>query len=372
MRIGIITFHASFNYGSMLQAWAMQSWLQKYGHEVKIINYRSVKQKQIYSHPFAINSLRSILALVYKTLRFGTAYWNKRYRWNKFNDFLNSELNISKEYNSVEELITTPLDIEVLICGSDQIWNPKAGDFSEAYFGNFVTSSIRKIAYAPSMGQNPEELDPSIFSNLIKGFDQIAVREKRSADFLRKYDLYPSAKVVCDPTLLLTKEDYTPLIDIRPLIEEKYLYYYAPFHHPSHLHIAKEEAQRMKLKLVVDTGYKSVRREKDIMYVENAGPREFLNLIKNAEYVSASSYHAIIFSILFGKNFTAIDGNTDSRKMSLLNKLNITNRSASTNPYLRPTYNSLDWSIIYSRLNSLRAQSSNFLTNAIINNPTIS
>ncbi len=368
MKVGIITFHASLNYGSMLQAWAMQRFNEKAGRETIVVNYRNPIQQRIYAHPFYIKSPRDIAVICYRSLKYGTSYWKKRFRWALFNKFLHEELHTGLECSTESELKRNYGDLDALICGSDQIWNPKAIDFSPIYFGNFFPKDKIKIGYAPSLGQEPEKLDKSTFSGLIRDFEALAVREERSADFLKKSGLFADPKVVCDPTLLLDSTDYEPFVADKPIVAGRYLYYYAPTHKPSHLAVAMEEARKMGLKLVCDTGYMSLRHSKsdEIEYVEAAGPREFLNLIKNAAYISASSYHAIVFAILFNKEFTAINGDVDSRKMSLLNELGITNRNASiSNHDIRPDYKSIDWDNINDRLESLRIKSSDFLNQSL-------
>lgn len=126
----------------------------------------------------------------------------------------------------------------------------------------------------------------------------------------------------------------------------------------------------MGLKLVCDTGYMTIAHKKgNIEYVKAAGPKEFLNFIKNAAYVSASSYHAIVFSILFHKDFTAINGDLDSRKMSLLNALGITTRNASiTDKGIRPDYNSINWDEVEANLKQLRHNSLEFLKKSLDGN----
>ncbi len=366
MKVGILTFHASFNYGSMLQAWALQQVVKSLGNEVTIVNYRSAIQKRLYAHPFRIKSFRDVLSFGFRTLKYGFSYWSKGSRWKLFNSFLRQQLNIGKECGTEEELRETYKDLDVLICGSDQIWNPVCLDFSPIYFGNFHSKNKVKIAYAPSLGQHPETLEITVFKRNLMDFNAISVREKRGVDFFKNNRLFDDIEIVCDPTMLLTSKDYETLIEDRPLIEEPYLYYYAPSHHPSHLAIAKEEAQRLGLKLVCDTGYMSAKsNEHDIIYIKTAGPKEFLNLIKFSNYVSASSYHAIVFAILFHKKFTAINGDKDSRKMNLMSELGIEGRNASlSNKDIHPDYKNIDWDIVEKRLDDYRNRSISFLKKA--------
>lgn len=158
MEIGIITFHAAFNYGSMLQAYAMQTFWKDRDIRLKLL-ILDQKYKKAYSKPLKWNNKGNII-LSFKRLLFTPIEVCKLYKkWNLFNSFLHKYLNLSKEYNSIDELIKDDIGIDLLITGSDQIWNTNAFDFSEVYFGNFLNSDIPKIAYAPSMGPSPETQD---------------------------------------------------------------------------------------------------------------------------------------------------------------------------------------------------------------------
>ena len=160
MKIGIITFHASFNYGSMLQAYALHKVLSDMGHDAEIINFRSMAQKEMYHHPIILSSKEwpKILLIMHYLLH-AYRYFLQIRKWNKYNTFLNKYLVHTKEFNTVEELKEQDFQYDYLVIGSDQIWNTKCRDFSEAFWGNFCNEKVKKVAYAPSMGSNPASLD---------------------------------------------------------------------------------------------------------------------------------------------------------------------------------------------------------------------
>ena len=168
MRIGVITFHASHNYGSMLQAWALQTYLEKSGHSVEIINFRSRIQRSIYHKPISICRGDVALASIKRILLFSQSIKPLYKKWHLFENFLVDELKISEVFHTIDDLATLNDRYDLLICGSDQIWNTNAPDSGEAYYGNWFKGD--KISYAASLGQEPEHCSISFLEQQIKGF----------------------------------------------------------------------------------------------------------------------------------------------------------------------------------------------------------
>ena len=188
MKIGIITFHASFNYGSMLQAWALQTYLTKLGHDVCIINFRQKSQKLGYDKPISFSSLSNVKRSVKRMLAPLTIRPLYR-KWHLFDGFMHQWFNLTDEYSTLDELRQADFGLDTLITGSDQIWNTMVFDFSEAYFGTFVDEKTAKIAYAPSMGPTPENQDVAYLKKLLNGYKAVSVREGRTKNFLETYQL---------------------------------------------------------------------------------------------------------------------------------------------------------------------------------------
>ena len=320
MKIGIITFHASFNYGSMLQAYALQTFLESMGNDVEIINFRSQQQKNMYPKPLRFSSYQSFKQSVKRILLDPLSISPLYKKWHLFDSFLHTKLHITKEFNTEEELEKANLKYDLLITGSDQIWNTDCGDYSDAYFGNFVDSTIPKIAYSVSMGPHPETKDSNYYKTVVKNFKAISAREKRTKDFLEKNGIYNNVEVVVDPTMLLNKENWDKLIGDKPLIEEDYIFYYTPFG-PNYqlLDEAVKIAHKLELPIICDNSYgiRSLRDYPMVRPYSAVGPIEFLNLIKNAKLVCGGSFHLMIFSIIFGKEFYSIGGDVDSRVQNL-------------------------------------------------------
>lgn len=148
-KVGIITFHAAHNYGSMLQAYALQQVVLSMGYDCEIINFRSIVQKEQYKPIFMVGTLygKCVRFIIQATYALGIL---KKHRL--FERFLKEELILSKkEYTTLKDLESENFNYDYYISGSDQIWNTYTIDFNYAYFLPFVKSG-KRIAYAPSMG----------------------------------------------------------------------------------------------------------------------------------------------------------------------------------------------------------------------------
>ena len=281
MKIGIITFHASHNYGSMLQAWALQTYLIGLGHDVELVNFRSAIQKTIYHKPLSLARVDVALASLKRLLLFPSSIKPLYKKWYLFEDFLRQEFKLSKECGSFSDLARETHNYDLLICGSDQIWNTNAPDSGGAYYGNWFKG--RKISYAASMGQYPEKCNAGYLKEQIKGFEKISVREERTKAFLQDNDIVNNISVVCDPTLLLDSHQYDDLAGDEPLIKGDYVFFYTPVGLPyEYFAIASDIGKKLGCIVVREKAYypKDIKRYGNIEQYLPTGPKEFLNLIK--------------------------------------------------------------------------------------------
>lgn len=330
MRIGVITFHASHNYGSMLQAWALQTYLEKQGHEVEFVNYRSKIQRVVYHKPISFVRGDVALASIKRLLLFPQSVRPLYKKWHLFEDFLANNLKTTKECHTIKELSELNNRYDMLICGSDQIWNTNAPDSVEAYYGNWFHG--KKIAYATSLGQEPEKCDCELLHQQIRGFDAISLREQRSLEFLLQNQIIDKGVVVCDPTLLLDAKDYDLLFSDEPLVKGDYMFFYTPVGLPyAYFDIASNLGYELGCRVITEKAYypKDIKKYGNIETFIPTGPKEFLNLIRYAKCVCGGSFHLQVFSILFQKNFYCINGDKDSRTCHLLSLLGLQDRIVS-------------------------------------------
>ena len=362
-RIATITFHSSHNYGSCLQAYALQEFVKKIYAEkciYNIINLRTYKQKEMYNNYSSIRRvLKSLLLFPYlKQLSL---------KQRKFEDFINNKLQITREYYSLDDIKNDKLNYDVFIAGSDQLWNINAYDFDWSYYLEFVKDS-KKISYAASFGDKPikwNEEDKNRIKNDLLSFDSISVREKGSFNNVKELtNIEPNINV--DPTMLLSVEEWNNIILNDRIVKDKYIFLYSLKKDKKTIMMAKDIGKKMNLPIVISKSpnqFELFGTKK----VLDVGPIEFLNLIKNSELVISSSFHGNVFSIIFNKPFFAINGDTDFRISTLLDKMNLSNRAISFDNYkakINDAYN-IDFTEALELLNIERNKSMNYLKKAI-------
>lgn len=330
-KVGIITFHASHNYGSMLQAYALQQVILGMGYDCEIINFRTKRQKDFYCPPFGrgrwIGKIRRCFL-----------YWKDVIPLTKkyflFESFLRNKYILSKkEYQTLDSLINEDFKYDCYLSGSDQVWNTSCFDFDWAYFLPFVKYG-KRIAYAPSMGPRPlieiTEENAQIIKKYISFFEAISVREQGTADRLLTLSGV-RAPIMLDPTLLLSNQVWEEMITQIPLVKEDYIFLYTPWFDENVFLQAEKLSSQLGMKVVVSQIYECCghewRKKHNFQYLLSVGPIEFLNLCKNAKWTIGLSFHLVVFSILLQTPFIAIDGMDDSRIRNLLTLTKLESRS---------------------------------------------
>lgn len=326
-KIATITFHSSYNYGSNLQAYALQEYIKKICNnncEYKIINLRTNVQKEMYDLLFHKKNIKNLIKylLLFKYMK--QLKTKKQY----FEKFINERLNLTKEYITLEELKQENFNFDYYISGSDQLWNLNAIDFDWAYYLEFVKSK-NKISYAASFGSRELELSLNEKDRVkedLEKYKNISVREKGSYDNVYKLTgIKP--KVNIDPTLLLTKVEWEKIIFKEKLIEKEYILLYDLKEYKLAYEVSKILSKKLKIPVIVTNLNYTYNFLYNFEKYYDCGPLEFLNLIKNAKIVVSSSFHGTVFSIIFNKPFFSINGDKDFRIKTLLEKMELKNRS---------------------------------------------
>ncbi len=336
-RVATITFHGSHNYGSTLQAYALQVFVTElclvYGQELdySILNLRTTAQKEIYMITKPIISIKNVVKNI-MTILYSKQLTAKYY---KFENFISSNLRITNEtYDNEKELAEANLDYDYYISGSDQIWNVRATDFLWSNFLSFVRKG-KKLSYAASFGPlyiNWELYDKDKCSNLLNFYDIISVREVGSHDQVNELTGKES-EIHVDPTLLLTKGKWLELFGDKKYVESKYIFFYSLEPSSNDIRLVKQFSKKLGLPVVVSKY--SNRKDFFNPFIKKyaSGPIEFLNLINNAELVLSTSFHGTVFSLLFNVPFFAINGLADNRIGSLLKNVKLEERSLSYNDW---------------------------------------
>lgn len=374
MKVGIITYHSSHNYGSMLQAYALSHFLISRGYDVEIIDFRSPKQLRLYKHPlrprsFAFNK-RYFKGLLYP---YANPVWlfNECRKWSVYEKFVKDYLPVTKKrYNSWESVLSdlNVLQYNVLISGGDQIWNMRGLHFDKAYYLDGKLDGIKKISYSTSFGgvflNKIEKDEQEYIKNTLSDYSSISVREVSMKNYLEPL-LNMKVEVVVDPTLLLQVDDYDALIKDDPIVKGQYILYYSPFPNSKAENLAIMYGKYKELKVV--TTFPHIINNKGMTAIHKSGPSEFLNLLKNAAMVIGRSFHLIVFSLLYHKDFIAIDGAEDARMKDILMRVGLIDRGrVDVNNFDKIVLPPIDIKKIDDYFFQLRRESEDYLLNTLV------
>lgn len=317
-RAGIITFHNYDNYGAILQSYGLQKKLRELGTYPEIIDYHC----DYISNPFRFINLKEkgLFNYIYGAIGH-ICYLPRRRKCNQFRRHMKySEPVKAGSMGNVED------KYDIYIAGSDQIWDYKLTNFDKSYFLDFVKGNRCKCSYAASIGEHlPPEGYLADYRALLLDFDEILVRESYGADIVEELT-GKRPDVVCDPTLLLTAQEWEKLL-VEPKTKKKYILVYQ-------LGINREIVDFVK-RLKQKTGYPVIYIPFPLVGLLKCrckiaiGPSEWMGLFKNAEYVVSDSFHGVVFSLLFNRKFfTMINGHHQNRRVEqLLKMVNLSGRT---------------------------------------------
>lgn len=352
MVIRTITFHHEYNFGAMLQAYALIAYLRSLGHDVRAIDYRApyspIRKINFKWVPPELN------LLVVKQL-----YCIYKYRRNKleqkrrdaFEVFFNKYIPVTDiKYHSIEEIRANPPSADLYIAGSDQIWNTLFPNGTDAAFYLDFGGNTRRISYAASIAVERIDGDKEPFvKNHLRRFDAISVREQSGQKLLDSYGF--ESCVVVDPVFFLDKNQWCEFCSDE-LFQYKYILVY-DFEPKGRriARLAKRVARLMKCKIYSVGPFSHQYADKSFVDV---GPEVFLSMVNNAQCVISNSFHGTAFSIIFGKNFFVVDreDGLNVRMHDLLGKYGLTNRLADCDINDEMLLKSID----YSRIENLLRQ----------------
>ena len=354
-KVGIVTFHTALNYGAILQTYALQKFLNNNNIDNEIIDYDCPFIKKCYS-PFFIAGKKVINSLVR-----GVVFRNKIFKKREnFNSFLQKYINLSPNYQNVDEMRKDANKYKYFISGSDQVWSPISANFDLFYFLPFA-EDYQKHSYAASLGTSKLTTDEqNALRQRLKGFKSISVREESAKELLKTITNINNIEVHIDPTLLLSKNDWQDMVD-KKKTNEKYLLIFNVEKPINDIKFAKNIAKEKKLKIIYIND-RTLIKDKKIKYVEAPTPNEFINLFANADTIITNSFHGTVFSIIFEKEFYVELENKKARNIrseSLLKKLNIQNREIKNIELFKPE--PINWQNVANILEEERKKSQNYI-----------
>lgn len=392
MKTATVTWTTYNNYGTVLQAYALQQELMKLGYENTILcdekiiaeqvarnkaQRKKVTPKPIIAKPAKSSFHRLAYVLLHPRKaervlmarldreRYTRPFYASQEAIEKFKiDSLIMDSDVFP--NSLNQLNER---YDAFIAGSDQVWSVFEHTFNPFYYLDFVTR--RKIAYAPSLGtdQIPEALKEKL-RELLSSFDALSARERTSAEQLaeltgRKVDW------VADPTILRGRDNWEEDIS-RIRLNEKtgYLLCYFLNNRPWYFERAKQIAKQLRLRiLLIPSCWDYVNSE----YVRRkcTGPLEFVSLIRHADYVLTDSYHGSIFSLLFEKDFQYLQRfreddpkSQNIRIHSLFSALEIKDQIVPPDRNA-DVFPKIDWEHVRTKLDSMREDSKRYLSDSL-------
>lgn len=301
MKIGILTFTCANNYGALLQAYALYSYLKTKGYDVSCINYcpKYLQEKYTPFSYYRIFSLGNPFKAVLKELLLYSTLKKKNKGFELFrNRILFSEYGDFNDYN-------------VIIIGSDQVWNTKLTHNDSVFLGNIQYNKATLISYAASAESTIDKYNTIISDNLFR-FSKISVREESLKQFLET-EFKIKSELVVDPTLLFNADEWRQ-IEKPYKLNGKFVFAYIFGMSKNQRKRLENFARSLNCKLICLSVSTVLSRK----YVNDATPDQFIWLIRNAEYVVTNSFHGTVFSIIFNKSFLTLKKAKNQRIENLL------------------------------------------------------
>ena len=377
MKIGILTQPLYCNYGGLLQCYALQTVLQRMGHQTLVLQ-REFKRKY---------TLRG--AIVYYIKHIVKLLLGRRSSWhyvvdqrrrdyiakNTYN-FIERNINPRSEHcYSTEELRDTAIknELDAVIVGSDQVWRPYYSPCQPNYFLDFLPEEckIKRISYAASFGGDEWTFPPEMTEecgSLLKRFDAVSVREASAIKLCKEY-LGVEAIQTLDPTLLLEKEDFSKLLKSKKNRGDLFCYI-----------LDRSEEKRNIIDVIAKKTsfipFESMPELEDNVYnlyedIEKCvypSVEDWLSAFMEAKMVLTDSFHGTVFSIIFNKPFWVVvnEGRGRARFESILSLFNLQHRMITSDSIKNVNLmESIDWTVVNTKRKELQEDSRQFIINAL-------
>lgn len=319
MKIGILTFHRAHNYGAVLQAYALVTYLKNIGHDAEIVDYRPESIE--FAHgmiPYARIKKMSPLGKIKFLVKIFPFLLFRKKRANIFYRFIEELPTSSKIYTWRDKHIE---GYDYLICGSDQIWNPKITNGLDPFYTAEIQTDAKYISYAVSSEIKPNQQGLEAYKGVLQRFSKISVRESL---FKEQLQTLTNKKIiqVLDPVFLLSVEDWLRFSK-KPFKEENYILVYQVKRDRNVLRYAQQLSISNDCKIMEITAEADFfpRKKRYSML----SPQQFVGAFANAKFVVTTSFHGTAFSVLFHKPVKTVLFNTagDYRAIDLLNTIGL-------------------------------------------------
>lgn len=316
MKIGIVTFHNAHNYGAILQSIALKNAITNLGHNVQIVDYHNEINDAFYRTNWRsiISGLKSNLLSSRYIIQRTMLCLAKERRYKIF------QKNILKYCKPIK---LSDLNPEILVFGSDQIWNEAITGKDLTYYGEISAyPDVKKISYAASLGFGSEQSLKNN-KNLLLDFKAIGVREQSLQDSLQHIGI--KSELNADPTLLLSAAEWDDIFDLKDEPKGDYLFVYAIRNRKRVIELAQRICTNNNLKVIELFSFEYFPNSPKLNKNSYASVRDFVRLLRNAKAVITDSFHGTVFSIIYGKPFISakLGNKGDDRLYSILKLLNL-------------------------------------------------
>lgn len=373
MRIGILTLRLGANYGGLLQAYALQTVLERMGHEVTILDKKFKRWTlPVWKKPliYSIRFVNKILKRKKNNIVFLEQYMAKVKPIVEQNTdkFISKYIHriLVDNYSELEGAV----GFDAIVVGSDQVWRPMyfGQNIEDAFLRFAKDAKIKRVAYAPSFGVDTWEYTPQQTVNckfLLQKFEAVSVREESGVALCKMY-FNKNALWVLDPTMLLEAKDYVELFQNAQTPPSKgSLLYYILDDTPDKAELIRMISEEKRLK-----PFRVGSKNDDLCapLEERIQPplEEWLRGFYDAEFVVTDSFHACVFSILFKKQFIVVGNKKrgNSRIESLLKCFGLQSHLVKSNSDIF-TLPAINYKAVDDKLEKMRTVSMNFLINSI-------
>ena len=376
LKIGLLTYHFSDNYGALFQAYGLREWLRKEGHTAEFVNYhpRYVEEGGSFDRVYDPRRWKKNLTIGYmKAVHYWSRWFGDRKQQREFDAFRSEFLGLDgpRRY-SAEDLAEDIRELDMLICGSDQIWNPSIQrGLDPVYFLSFsAAAGLCRISYAPSFGKR--NLD-SAYDEDAKAFlgslDGISVRERSGAEIVSGL-AGREAVIAPDPTILLGAFGDLVDQDTRDMAGN-HIFCYALRSDVPIRQVAERVGEVLGAKIL--SPRTSRQRWRDIGTGVRPGPVDWLRSLVSSRFVVSNSFHGIVLSILHHRPFIAVGlpaakGALNERALDLLEQVGLLGRFMKTYSSVRIdalVSEAIDWDEVDSCLARLRGVGERYLKDEI-------
>ena len=357
MKVGTLTYHNTINYGAILQTYALQKRIMQEGIETEVIDY----QCEAVENRYKVKKIKESKTFK-EFIKVLLENKDKKIIKEIFDEFTNKYIKLSDQKYNLDNKHNLNNIYDKFIVGSDQIWNTKLSKNDYTYFLDFVKDNEKKYSYAASFGYSsiPENEEKNI-KKYLRNFKELFVREQQGVNIIKKV-INKNAQVTLDPTLLLDKNGWKPLIKA-PKIKNKYILLYIVAPNKNIIKFAKKIAKERKCQIVyINHSWKKALGMKNIKYVS---PEEYLGFIDNAECIITTSFHGVAFSINFNKEFYfALSDKKDNFNSRIENLISITELN-NRNINMYKANSKIDYNVVNNILEKERIKSNNLLKKVI-------